>query len=39
MSSDYEVADLSKTMSENGAYVVEIRLTGTTQEDYFIERM
>lgn len=39
MSSDYEVADLSKTMSENGAYVVEIRLTGKTQEDYFIERM
>lgn len=39
MSSDYEVADLSKTMSDNGAYVVEIRLTGKTQEDYFIERM
>lgn len=39
MSSDYEVADLSKTMSENGAYVVEIRLSGKTQEDYFIERM
>ncbi|MCR5457139.1 MAG: ABC transporter ATP-binding protein [Clostridiales bacterium] len=38
-STEIETAELSKTMSENGAYVIEMRVTGKSPEEYFIERM
>lgn len=39
MSTEFDTSELSKLLSENGAYVIEMQLTGKSPEDYFIERM
>jgi ABC-2 type transport system ATP-binding protein len=36
---EFGAADLSKVISDNGAYIIEIRESGIKPEDYFIERM